>query len=282
MYQAPERRPNLRRGWAAATLNVLTSVTAPINLDARAASPPIAPQPPSVRPASIASATASTSASGGEFEPEPGPFAPAAASRPHVLDGAVADVIVWLQGGLCSGTPITGTVYVVTAAHCVLTHSGEVRRRTVVRDHITYTAVGVIVDTDYHDHPSPRLDAAVLVMAQVIPGPAARVGSALPDSGQVTLTGFQPVDTDGTLLRGRAPSYPRLPHAATDTPIEVGYRPAGCVDSTAFLDVSATRVMVPCGLVPGASGGGLFSENNGELVLVGILSNVTADLRQTA
>jgi hypothetical protein len=36
--------------------------------------------------------------------------------------------------------------------------------------------------------------------------------------------------------------------------------------------------MVPCGLVPGASGGGLYAEENGELVLVGILSTVTADL----
>jgi hypothetical protein len=31
--------------------------------------------------------------------------------------------------------------------------------------------------------------------------------------------------------------------------------------------------------VPGASGGGLFTENDGELVLVGIVSTVTADLR---
>jgi hypothetical protein len=36
--------------------------------------------------------------------------------------------------------------------------------------------------------------------------------------------------------------------------------------------------MVPCGLVPGASGGGLFTEVDGALVLVGILSTVTADL----
>jgi hypothetical protein len=36
--------------------------------------------------------------------------------------------------------------------------------------------------------------------------------------------------------------------------------------------------MVPCGLIPGASGGGLYVDDNGELVLVGILSTVTADL----
>ena len=35
--------------------------------------------------------------------------------------------------------------------------------------------------------------------------------------------------------------------------------------------------MMPCGLVPGASGGGLYTEVNGEIELVGILSTVTAD-----
>ena len=42
--------------------------------------------------------------------------------------------------------------------------------------------------------------------------------------------------------------------------------------------MSTARVMVPCGLIPGASGGGLYNEENGEIVLVGILSTVTADL----
>jgi hypothetical protein len=247
---------------------VLASVAAPIDLDAHAAGPAIVLDAPSGRPASIAGATANQSASRGEREPEIGRFAPLGASRPHVLEGAVADVIVRLRGGRCSGTPITGTVYVVTAAHCVLTASGEVTRRTVVRDNTTYPAVGVLVDTHYHDHPSAALDAAVLIMAHVIPGPSARVGSSLPDSGQVTLVGYQPIDSDGTLLRARGPR----------ARIDVSLRPAGCVESVESLELSAARVMVPCGLVPGASGGGLFVEDKGEFVLVGILSTVTADL----
>ena len=195
-----------------------------------------------------------------------------------MLEGAFADVVVRLHGEVCSGTPIAGTVYVVTAAHCVLTDSGEVTQRTIVRDHLRYPAVAVLVDTDYHDHPSEELDAAVLIMAQVIPGPSARVGSALPNSGQVTLSGYQPIDSDGTLAAGpRSDDHP-LPNGATGTRIDFPYRPAGCVGSVRSLDVSAARVMVPCGLVPGASGGGLFTEDNGELVLVGILSTVTADL----
>ena len=54
-------------------------------------------------------------------------------ARPHLLgDDDVADLLVRTTGGVCSGTPITGTNYVVTAAHCVLTTSGEVTQRTVV------------------------------------------------------------------------------------------------------------------------------------------------------
>jgi hypothetical protein len=179
---------------------------------------------------------------------------------------------------VCSGTPISGTVYVVTAAHCVLTDTGEITQRTVVRDHMRYPAVAVLVDTDYVDQPSEALDAAVLIMAQVIPGPSARVGSVLPGSGPVTLAGFQPVDSDGSLMRDLRPHGRLLPNGSTGAPVAVPYWPAGCVDSVRSLAVSPARVMVPCGLVPGASGGGLFTEDNGELVLVGILSTVTADL----
>lgn len=199
-------------------------------------------------------------------------------ARPHLIDDAFGDVIVRLDGHVCTGTPITGTVYVVTAAHCVLTDGGEVEQRTIVRDHHMYPAVAVLINTDYVDHPGEELDVAVLVMAQVIPGPSARVGTSLPDSGQVTLAGYQPIDSDGTLSRGPGPNHHPLPEAATGTPIDLPYRPAGCVESVQSLEVSSGRVMVPCGLVPGASGAGLFTEDNGELVLVGILSTVTADL----
>ena len=200
-------------------------------------------------------------------------------SRPHLLDDddAVADLVVRLVGGVCSGTPITGTVYVVTAAHCVLTPSGEVVLRTVVRGHHQYPAVAVLVDPDYHDHPTAANDAAVLILAEEIPGPSARVGTALPESGELVLAGFQPIDSDGSLLRGKdANDHPR-PKGASGTANSLPYEPAGCVTSPSELDVSAKRVMVPCGLIPGASGGGLYTEVDGEHVLVGILSSVTTD-----
>jgi len=198
---------------------------------------------------------------------------------PRILEGDVADLIVPLHGGLCTGTPIAGTVYIVTAAHCVLTGSGEVRKRAVVRDGVLYAAVGVLVDTAYHDDPRVGLDAAVLIMEQAIPGPSARVGSSFPDTGQVTLAGFQRVDGDGALMRVIDPnSQPAPKRAAGSGTDRRPFRAAGCVESVESLVVSSARVTVHCGLVPGASGGPLLTVDNGELVVVGVLSSVTTDL----
>ncbi len=191
MYQVSERRPNLRRAWAAATLIVLASVAAPINLDAQAASPPIAPRAAERSPSldrqpnrehvSVRRRGRTRGSVASHRSRPADPTSSRCRRRCRSFGFRVA---------LLGHARSPGTVYVVTAAHCVLTDSGEVTPRTVVRDDIRYTAVAVLVDTDYHDHPSAELDAAVLVMAQVIPGPSARVGSALPDSGQVTLAGL--------------------------------------------------------------------------------------------
>ena len=89
----------------------------------------------------------------------------AGARHPHLIEGKVADVLVRIGGsGSCSGTPITGTRYVVTAAHCVLDHNGDLQVRTVTRGDVTYTAVAVLIDTTYHERQTSQLDAAVLVM----------------------------------------------------------------------------------------------------------------------
>lgn len=242
---------------------------------------PVAARQPAPPPATSATTPAGV---GVEIEPSsddgavlPRAFDPLA--RPHLLGGDdVAHLLVRLAGGVCSGTPIAGTVYVVTAAHCVLTNSGDVRQRTVVRDHRRYPAVAVLVDTDYHDHPTAETDAAVLILAHPLPGPSARVGATLPDSGDLTLAGFQPLDTDGSLLRDKDRISHPVPKGATGT-VTLEYRPAACVTPASELDVTPARVMVPCGLVPGASGGGLYAEDDDGFVLVGILSSVTSDLK---
>ena len=121
----------------------------------------------------------------------------ASVSRPHVLEGTIADVLVEIRGGRCTGTPITGTKFVVTAAHCVLSEDGQIIRRTVVRDGVAYDPVAVLVDTDYHLSPDAELDAAVLVMtvgAWPLPSVSVDVGPAVGDfdagSCQQLLLGF--------------------------------------------------------------------------------------------
>ena len=200
-------------------------------------------------------------------------------TRPHVLTIDVADVIVPVHGGkACTGTPITGTTFVVTAAHCVLVGDHAAASRTVLRNDIEYNAVSVLVNPDYHDSPSPRLDAAVLVMDHVIPGPSASLGDAFPAQGAVTLVGFQPLDTDGSLLRGTRYDNRPQPQGSAGGAVKIETAAAGCVHRVAELEITDTRVKVPCGLIPGASGGGLFVHNNDELSLVGIISTVAPDL----
>jgi hypothetical protein len=94
----------------------------------------------------------------------------------------------------------------------------------------------------------------------------------------VTLVGFQPVDDDGNLSRDLRPDAVTASTSTTSNPVNRAVRPAGCIQSVQALVVTDARVTVPCGLVPGASGGGLLTVDNGEIVLVGIVSTVSADL----
>jgi hypothetical protein len=60
--------------------------------------------------------------------------------------------------------------------------------------------------------------------------------------------------------------------------VEIESRPTGCVAHTTSIETAANQLNLPCGLVPGASGGGLFLEHGGRLVLLGIISTVDVDL----
>ena len=137
----------------------------------------------------------------------------------------------------------------------------------------------MLVDDRYLDDPTAKLDAAVLVMDRPLPGPSAVVGAAVPTTtGSVTIAGFQPLDSDGTLLRGTRPHDLPRPKGATGHVIEIASAPAGCTVPTVALSVADSGVDVRCGLIPGASGGGMFTDVDGTMVLVGIVSTVTRDL----
>jgi hypothetical protein len=201
------------------------------------------------------------------------------ASRPHVIATDIADVIVRIRGGaVCSGTPITGTTFVVTAAHCVLDHDGRLGSRKVVRNGVEYTPVSALIHPQYHLSTGPALDVAVLVMDQRIPGPSATVGRVLPTVGRVTLVGFQPIDTDGSLLRGTRYNNRPLPKGSAGGVVTIHTAAAGCVQDASDLEITDTQVKIACGLIPGASGGGLFVEHGSEKILIGITSTVAQDL----
>src|SRR5262249_16033908 len=133
--------------------------------------------------------------------------------------------------------------------------------------------------TEYHEHRSAEYDAAVLIMAQEIPGPSARGGMTLPDVGELTLAGFQTIDSDGSLLRAKNVNDHPRPKNASGTTDLLTYEAAACVTSASALEIYETRVMLPCGLIPGASGGGLYAQDEEGYMLVGILSSVTADYK---
>jgi hypothetical protein len=198
---------------------------------------------------------------------------------PHVLDTNAGDTIVRVSGStVCSGTPLTGTKFVVTAAHCVLDEDGAIADRTTVRrGDVDYLPVSIVVDPRYHNSPDPLFDAAVLVMDQGIPGPSATLADRLPTEGTVTVAGLQPLDTDGSLLRGTR-SDNRPSRRGVEHGIMIQAAPAGCVHAASDVEITHHQVNVPCGLIPGASGGGLFVERNGELMLAGIISTVAYDL----
>ena len=116
-------------------------------------------------------------------------------------------------------------------------------------------------------------------MSEVIPGAAAApTGEGLPATGLATVAGIQPLDSDGSLLRGTR--YDNRPHptAASGPVVEIDSSAAGCVGPAADLQISHARVKVRCGLIPGASGGGLFVGAIERPILAGVISTVAHDL----
>jgi hypothetical protein len=201
-------------------------------------------------------------------------------SRPRVLADHVANYLVRIRGGaICTGTPIAGGTLVVTAAHCVLEADGDVAAsRTVLRDGISYEPAAVLVNPQYHRSPRARLDAAVLVMSSAIPGAAATLADTFPAAGAATVAGFQPLDSDGSLLRGtRHDDRPR-PKSASGPLIKIETGVAACVGTVAALEITDAEVTAPCGLIPGASGGGLFVGSHQHPILAGVISTVAHDL----
>jgi hypothetical protein len=201
-------------------------------------------------------------------------------TRPHLVGPPLSDTVVSVRGSaVCTGTALAGTSDVVTAAHCVLDPDGAVTDAiSVLRGGRSYAPRAVLVDLAHHTSPSPRTDAAILVMDQTIPGPSATLGGAFPVGGAVTLVGFQPLASDGSLQRGTGDDTV-VPHTVTGGVQHAATAAAGCTVPASAARITDAEVRLPCGLIPGASGGGAFVDDHGQLTLVGIVS--TADVRFT-
>lgn len=196
-----------------------------------------------------------------------------------------AAVLVLVRGvGLCSGAPINGTNLVATAAHCLLDPvTGKVSDRVdlrVERGDVRYDIEAVIVDTsvslrDDDGGVRPDRDGALLVMREPVPGP----GVDLVDTGDriedVVLIGYQPVGANGTFAR---PATYQGRRAADDASILLARTAAAC--RVRWKDVARRdqALILPCGMIPGASGGPVIGHGKDGNRLVGILSSVNHDL----
>jgi hypothetical protein len=163
----------------------------------------------------------------------------------------------------------------------VLDEHGRVERyRTVERHGLVTTATGVLVQPGLGRSPH-RPDVAVLVIAEPLPGPAAFLATAVPPDGTVTLVGYQPLDSDGSLLRGTRADDRLRPTGATGPIIRINSAPAGCSGPATAVHVESSLARVPCGLIPGASGRPLVTETARGFHLLGLISHVALDLSWT-
>jgi len=176
-------------------------------------------------------------------------------------------------GGLCSGTPIKDTRYVVTAAHCVLSPAtgkfdadGIV---TVFDDGESYRAVRAMVwetGVPLSEMKDWRNDAAVLVL-DTSPGDGVLLGELGDIASGGVLVAYQRVDAAGRFYRGSFSTkadYSR-------------FVPASCRFSGRQIRIVDGYLVVPCAMQPGGSGGPVLSQIGGEYFLMGVLSSLAED-----
>jgi len=182
--------------------------------------------------------------------------------------------------GLCSGAPITGTNLVITAAHCVVESGtdavGARYDLRVERSGVRYDVLEVYVDMSWKDGMQSKDDVAVLVMESPIPGPGLHLADSFEPDQAATLIGFQPSD-GGSWLRGTDyDSHSALMSARQRFLPAVT---AACsITATSFKWSKNSHWWIPCGMVPGASGGPLVIAGVHGPTLVGVASSVDFEL----
>jgi hypothetical protein len=201
-------------------------------------------------------------------------------------------LVVTVRGvGICTGAPIEGTRFVVTAAHCLLDReTGEISTRhdlRVERDGTRYDIESVIVDpSSAVGRVVPARDAAILILTTRVHGRGVRIapvgvrgvdGYPVPadaSGGLAVLIGHQPVDVEGRFHRGKDYHDRRTLGGASPGAVYVGHVTAACDTFT------HTRrdgfLLYPCGMVPGGSGGPVLERGTNRLL--GVISSVNREL----
>lgn len=199
----------------------------------------------------------------------------------HASEEESAYLVVVRGSGLCSGAPIEGTNLVITAAHCVVeTGTDAVGTRfdlRVERSGVRYDVLEVYVDMSWKNKFSSKDDVAVLVMKSPVLGPGLHLADSFEPDQPATLVGLQPA-AFGTWLRGiDYDSHIKL--MSTKSSWTNNTIPTACdISATSFRWSKKDHWWVPCGVVPGASGGPLIAAGVNGPTLVGVVSSVDFNL----
>lgn len=196
-----------------------------------------------------------------------------------------SSVLVRIRGqGVCTGTPIKGTLYVVTAAHCVIdkrTWKFMTRFNVYVEyDNVHYDVTSVLVDTEAYPQDGriySNRDVAVLVIREQIPGVGAYLGEDSLIENDVTLVGYQPTNSTASFYRPK--DYASLEQEKNNVGVTtLESSPAACSIRREDIEIRKGFWSVPCGMIPGGSGGPMIVSTANDLYIVGVLSSVNASL----
>ncbi len=181
--------------------------------------------------------------------------------------------------GRCSGVPLKGTLYVVTAAHCVLDqYTGKFTSKYDIRveyNDTRYDVSAVLVQETFAPSTGKVLsatDIAVLVLTKSIPGIGVDLGSREDILNGGTLIGYQPVAGEDTFY------HPSKHSELTEIGLLANVAPAACTFTGDQVKTLKNFWSIPCGMIPGGSGGPVLVLKNGKLLLVGVLSSVDGSL----
>lgn len=181
--------------------------------------------------------------------------------------------------GRCSGVPLKGTLYVVTAAHCVLDdYTGKFTSKYDIRveyNDTRYDVSAVLVQetsAPSKGKVASATDMAVLVLTKSIPGIGVDLGSYKDIHNGGTLIGYQPLAGKDTFY------HPSTHSELTTSGVVAKAAPAACTFTGDQVKTLKNFWSIPCGMIPGGSGGPVLVLKNGKLLLVGVLSSVNDSL----